>query len=271
MSRPPMSTESLCVSVSQLKTFMSCPRKYEYRYVRGLPPEFQPVNLAFGTTFHSTAAFMFSTLKSAGALPLLEELQQSFFEFWKAAASGPLPLQPDEEGDVVWDEHLALGFKMLIEFRGHFSGLEPGCVKGIEQPFTVDLHDPVTGELLDEKLTGVIDAVLVDDGRPTITELKTASKKYGPDQLCFDIQPTAYSFAGEQLGLDGAALQYVIVTKTRKPAVQVEHLRRDEKDVDDLLYTVVGVLKAIDAGVSYPVRNWQCRGCPFKSACAAAK
>lgn len=269
MTRPPLNTESLCVSVSQVSTYMSCPRKYEYRYVRGLTPEFMPVNLAFGSTFHSMAAFLFSELKSSGAIPSLEELQQFFFDSWKEAAMQPLALQADD-GAVAWDDHLATGFKMAAVFREHLLPMRAENVQAIELPFTVDLHHPVTGEVIDEKLTGVIDAVLVEDGVPVITELKTASKKYGPEQLA-SIQPTAYSFAMEQLGLQDAALQFVIVTKTRHPAVQVEHLRRDEHDVTDMLHVVTGVLKAIDAGVSYPVRNWQCRGCPFKSTCTTAK
>jgi CRISPR/Cas system-associated exonuclease Cas4 (RecB family) len=261
-----MNTESLCISVSQVKAFMSCPRKYEYRYIRGLAPEFQPVNLAFGSSFHSMAAFLFSELKASGSVPPLEVLQQLFHESWRAAADGPLPLNSDD-GDLDWEGLQATGFKMVAAFRSHFSDLKPEEVQAVEMPFTVDLHHPVTGEVLEEKLTGVIDAVLIEEGRPVVTELKTASKRYGADQLCFDVQPTAYSFAAEQFGLADAALKYVIVTKTKTPSVQVEHLRRDEHDVADLMHVVLGVLRAIDAGVSYPVRNWQCRGCQFKAAC----
>jgi hypothetical protein len=36
----------------------------------------------------------------------------------------------------------------------------PEKVVAVEEPFTVDLHHPDTGELLEEKLTGVLDLVV---------------------------------------------------------------------------------------------------------------
>ena len=55
------------------------------------------------------------------------------------------------------------------------------------------------------------------------------------------------------------------------PAVQVVDVRRDDYDEQDFLRTAGGVLRAIDAGVSYPMRGWQCRSCPYESACRESK
>ena len=57
------------------------------------------------------------------------------------------------------------------------------------------------------------------------------------------------------------------MTKTKVPAVQVVDIHRDDQAEQDFLRTAGGVLKAIDAGVSYPVRGWQCRTCPFLGPC----
>ena len=61
--------------------------------------------------------------------------------------------------------------------------------------------------------------------------------------------------------------RFQVVTKTKVPAVQVADIHRDEQDEQDFLRTAGGVLKAIDAGVSYPLRGWQCRTCPFQDPC----
>lgn len=65
-------------------------------------------------------------------------------------------------------------------------------------------------------------------------------------------------------------LKFNVVTKTKTPAVQVESLRRDDNDIEDFLRTAVGVLAAVDAGISFPIRGWACRGSQFKARCKAA-
>jgi hypothetical protein len=63
------------------------------------------------------------------------------------------------------------------------------------------------------------------------------------------------------------ALRFQVVTKTKVPAVPVVDIHRDDQAEADFVRTATGVLKAIDAGVSYPIRGWQCRTCPYESAC----
>jgi CRISPR/Cas system-associated exonuclease Cas4 (RecB family) len=142
-------------------------------------------------------------------------------------------------------------------------------VVAVEEPFSVLLHNPDTDEVLEERLTGFIDLVVLEDGHPVVVEHKTAAKKYGADQLRFDVQLTGYQYAMHQRGWADVGLRFQIVTKTKTPVVQVEDVLREGGDEVDFLRTVVGVLKAIDAGVFFPVRGWQCRGCQFRRRCGA--
>ncbi len=124
----------------------------------------------------------------------------------------------------------------------------------VEKSFAVPIRDVETGELFEEQLVGTIDLVLNEDGQRVIVEHKTAAKKYGLDQLRFDIQPTAYKLAAREMALGEVGLRYQVITKTKVPAIQIADVHRDDQDEDDFLRTVGGVLRAIDAGVSYPVR-----------------
>jgi CRISPR/Cas system-associated exonuclease Cas4 (RecB family) len=63
--------------------------------------------------------------------------------------------------------------------------------------------------------------------------------------------------------------RFQVFTKARGPALQFVDVQRDLQDEDDFLRTATGVLRAIDAGVSYPVRGWACRTCPYSYACAS--
>jgi len=261
----PVVEGQLIVSVSQLKTWTMCPRKYELHYVRGLPPAFKPVALAFGIAFHAAVGRYYSGIQSKGEAPTLEVIAQTFRDSWQVQLEEKTPpLQVDEEEDL--GGIVDLGIKMLGVFHTHAAG-RVVQVDSIEEPFAVDLHDPESGEILEEKLVGFFDLVLREQERRVVVELKTSARRYTQDQVAFDLQPSAYKFATEEMGWAGATLRYAIVTKTKSPVVQEEELLRGPLARDDFLRTAVGVLRAIDAGVSFPLRGWQCRTCPFKVPC----
>ncbi len=224
--------------------------------------------LAFGSAFHEAMAHHYGWLKAGEASPSLEASKQRFVDSFLAARNGPVPLQNDDDEGETFDLLMAKGLGMVQVALTH--PLASSKVLAVEQTFTVDLHHPDTGEVLDIKLLGVVDLVIDDEGTRTIVEHKTSARKYTADQLMFDVQPSAYAYAAGQLGWGDVGLKFNVVTKTKTPAVQVEDLRRDDNDIEDFLRTAVGVLAAVDAGISFPIRGWACRGCQFKARCKAA-
>ncbi len=255
---------TLYASVSQLKTFLMCPRKFDLRYVRGASPAFIPAALAFGTAVHSALARFYLGHQLNGTAPPLELITQTFRDAWAAATAGPVPLQVDDDEDIT--KLIDLGVRMLTVFHAHAAD-KPVLVEAIESPFAVPLHDPSTGEVLEEMLIGVFDLVVREGERRVIVEHKTSAKKYAQDQLEHDLQMSGYKFAANELGWSETGLRFQVLTKTKTPAVQLDDIVRGPLANDDFLRTAVGVLRGIDAGVSYPVRGWQCRGCPFRAPC----
>ena len=261
--------DELHVSISQLKSYLLCPRQFEFRYVRGLEQEFVPRALAFGIAFHSALARHYVDLRDVGESPPVEKLVETFREAWQLKVNGDIPLEGADDEDGPKTDPLDLAAKMLVKFDEHAEATEQDMVvEAVEQPFGISLCDPDTGEVLEERLVGVIDLVVREDGQTVVVEHKSAAKKWGVDQFRFDFQPTAYQLAmREQFALNEVGLRYQIVTKTKSPVVQVENVIRSFSDEDDFRRVSLGVLKAIDAGVSYPVRGWQCRSCPYQSRC----
>jgi ATP-dependent exoDNAse (exonuclease V) beta subunit len=230
------------------------------------------VLFAFGVALHSALAAHYEGIRQAGSPPSHEEVLQVFRDAWAEAVNGPIPLQvsnDDEEDDS--DAHVDKGVAMLTAFRVHPVTAGPVIVKSVEQRFSVPLFHPATGEELDERLSGVIDLVIEENGRNLVIDHKSSAKKFAADQLRYDFQLSAYQIAARELDLGEVGLRYQVITKTKKPAIYVEDIRRDEADEADFLNLAVGVLKAIDAGVSYPVRGWQCRSCPYQSACSSKR
>lgn len=259
--------DGLYVSISQLKTYLRCPRQYEFRYVRGEKPESVAVALVLGTAVHAALASYYTSLRD-GAVLALGDMLEVFAGAWIAAQTAELPVLTDDGAPLA--SVAAHGASMLRVFHAHAARAPAVRPVLIEAPFNVELHDPVTREVLDETLTGVIDLVAEREGRLRIFEHKTAARRYGRDQLEFDLQPTAYLYAARQLGLKVDGITFQIVTKAATPVVQVEDVERDAVAEDDFLLTVVGVLRAIDAAAFYPVRGWACRGCSYARRCASA-
>lgn len=260
--------DGLYVSVSQLKTYLRCPRQYEFRYVRGEKPESVAVALVLGSAVHAALASYYTGLRDGSALAL-DDMLEVYAGAWIAAQPADLPVLTDDGVPLASVE--AHGVAMLRAFHAHAARAPAVRPVLIEAPFNVDLHDPATGEVLDEKLTGVIDLVAERDGRLRIFEHKTAGRRYGRDQLEYDVQPTGYLFAARQLGLNVEGATFQVLVKTTTPVVQVEDVERDAAAENDFLLTVVGVLRAIDAGAFYPVRGWACRGCAYARSCAAGR
>jgi putative RecB family exonuclease len=264
----PNMPDGLHTSISQMKCFLRCPRQYELKYKLGIQPAFMPVAFAFGLSFHGAAAALYSELKATGKLPPREMLVDTFRDAWSRASEGPLPLQVDEDEPVDTGAVTDKGISMLDVFHAHVATTMNGhVVEGVEVPFVAALHDPDTGEVLDEQLVGTMDLVLRHGDHRIVVEHKTAARKWSDDQLAFDIQPTGYKFAAQQAGLGDVGLRLQVVTKTKLPVVQVADVERGPRDEDDFLRTAVGVLRAVDAGVAYPVRGWACKGCQFAHAC----
>lgn len=259
----PFKVEGLHFSVSQMKTWLQCPRKFEYRYIQGAEAEFVPMALVFGTAFHAALAHHYGWLQR-GEVAAEAEVQQRFVDAMQAAKSGEVPLQDDDDG-MSFDAALMKGPQMLEIALVHPSARPK--VLGVEQKFSVDLYDADTGEVRDEKLLGIIDLIVEEDGHRVLVEHKTSSRKYTVEQLVFDTQLSGYAFAAEMMAWGEVGLRFSVVTKTKLPQVQVEDVRRDDGDMADFLRTAVGVLKAVDAGVSFPVRGWQCKSCPFRARC----
>lgn len=257
MNVPTAQRAALHVSVSQVKTFMRCPRLYQYRYVLGAEREHVSSNLVFGSAVHAALAAYYVALLNGGDI-VTEELVQLFVDEWDGeVASLPNLLLPDGiDAGQLKDQGIAL----VRVFLDDVPSVEE--VLGVEQPFALDITDPTTGEVLEEQLVGALDAVVVQDGKRTVLEHKTAARRWSDDQVRWDLQ------AGVYLAVtDADLLRFQILVKNRTPVMQVADTFRTEASKAEALETTCRVLDAIRAGAFWPSRGWQCRSCEYASRC----
>jgi CRISPR/Cas system-associated exonuclease Cas4 (RecB family) len=248
-------------SISQLKTFLQCPRKYRFHYVDRLEPEFRPIALAFGTAFHVAVGYRLLQPSTAR-----DELHTIFRDSLMAEVKADgIPVLFEDEEDL--GQTIDLGIRMLDVFLEKVP--LPERVLGVEVPFVIELEHPVTGEIASLPLIGGVDAIVVDEGKLFVWELKTGKKKWSADQIEYDPQPTAYTMAARELGHNEAEVKLLVTTKTNRPDVQIERLVRRRGDESELAETALDVLHAVKAGVDARIRGWGCRPCAFADRCGA--
>ena len=247
----------LHASVSQIKTFLMCPRRYEYRYVLGAPAEHRSPNLVLGSAVHEALAGYYIALKMSETTSV-EQLVATFADAFDGMLDDKVPLLLDdgETAGAVKDT----GVGLVTVFAENV--IAPDKVVAVEKPFAIDVTDPVTGEVVEEQLVGSIDALVEIDGKTVILEHKTAARRYGDDVLKYDLQPGVYLAA-----IPANHLRYQVLLKTRKPAMETYDVTRTDAEQAEALLVICRVLDVIRAGIFWPNRGWQCADCEFRRRC----
>lgn len=217
------------LSVSAIKCFLSCPRKYHLGYVERARADYYPAALALGSAWHGAVAGWLNGEADVGALDatLRAELQERL-------RRDDIPVlfdDPEEDADRFTERAVKM-FKTFREFVPR-----PKTVVGTEIAFSTAIVHPRTGEVLPVPVVGAIDAVVVEaDGLGRLWELKTAAKKWPSSGGAteFDPQVTVYRKAIRELGYGELGLRILVTTKTKDPQVQILDVERGDGDETEL-------------------------------------
>ena len=254
------------ISYSQLKTYLTCPQKYQFQYVRGIPWEFVPEYFPFGRAIHEAAKLFYRTLKETGQRISLDDLTQHFKESWDRETQGNnIRYKENQSRDTLRDK----GAQLVKVF---YQNVAPQRIIGVEVPFSVDLVLEETGEVLPCKLSGIFDLIESDEeGSLIIVELKTGTKRFSDDQIDLDLQGTLYSYALKQIGFrtngDDTLVRYDQLLKQKTPDMETYYAVRGNVDFTWAYHLVRKVLRAIDHEVFHPIPGWQCKDCPYGKTC----
>ena len=83
------------------------------------------------------------------------------------------------------------------------------------------------------------------------------------------IRSTGYTLAAPLVGLPDAGVTLQVLLKTKQPALELYHPTRTDRDRQDFIQIISGVLCAIKIGAFYPIRDWPCQSCPYAGPCMA--
>ena len=250
------------ISWSALSTFRTCPLKYRFRYVDGLPEESVSSALVFGSGIHTAVEEHFQAILAGDPMPDIDKLLFAYRSAW-------LPHDPDAIGFGSKDTRQTLddlAARMLTAFIASPVAAVDGRVLGVEEE--------IRGVLVEgmPDLYGRVDLLTEDDDTLTVTDIKTSRGKWSDEQV---------EDSGEQLLLYSKlaseispgkkiATRFLVLTKTKEPVIE-EHTR--EVEPGNVKRTMAGaerVWRAIEAGVFYPAPSvMACSGCGYRAACRA--
>ena len=254
------------LSHSQLSTMRSCPRKFAFQYVEKAPADFIPASLIFGGSIHSALELYFrARLEGLEVTP--GAMQSAYHDGWKRqqAITGihvPVRFNKDQTDDSLH----ALADRIIASFLASPLANPKGQILGVEEELRIQL-DPELPDLLAR-----VDLVTKTDGALHVVDFKTSRSKWTEQKA----QESA-----EQLLLYGATvkqmsehldvsvkLHFAIITKAKKPVVQLIPIEADADRVAGLRESVSQIWQAIQSGNFYPNPSPQnCSICPFRSRC----
>ena len=188
-----LENRTLDISMSSIKCFLTCRRKYCLRYVEGLEPLRKARPLSMGGAFHKGLEILWN----GGDMTAAREA---------VAAS----YTPDQRIEAGFDPDLAETILCEYDARVHWKAWG---IQKAERKFRINMGYGLW-------LNGYIDAVASCDSRGLLIETKLLSSIDDGylNHLLWDDQAAIYLYAARRLGIEVSGIMYNIVQKpTIKP------------------------------------------------------
>jgi DNA helicase-2/ATP-dependent DNA helicase PcrA len=246
-------------SYSQLKTYETCPRQYEYAYVLRVPQKPNPA-LSFGTTVHSTLRDLYSLLKqSQGGLegitniPTKQDLLKLYEKHWVSTGY---------ENSKHEEERKKGGVEIMKNYYDEVFSEDEKPMR-LEESFDVHIGSTV--------FVGKIDRIDFVGKNGDMTEVKIIDYKTGREKEEKDIKddfqlPLYALFAEQKLGLKVVGAEYIYVETGKRLEVDISSERRELAKE-----RLVEVTDLVREGKFAPTPGFQCRYCDYNSICKYAE
>jgi CRISPR/Cas system-associated exonuclease Cas4 (RecB family) len=198
------------VSVSQLQTFMSCPKKWEYNYINKLKPRVERAYLTIGKLCHvgMQTAMTLKWQIDRGAV-----YRDTFDVLWLSLKAMKMEWDNYIESTDLLDEEIPDLEQMLKDAEAVFEqafwefNIDKyevlSVFDGIQWQPALELHFVVPCEG-SKGLHGFIDAILYDRETECVwcTDYKFRKSLSPDEEEAFNVQNAVYSYACQKMGID---------------------------------------------------------------------
>jgi putative RecB family exonuclease len=250
------------LSHSAIQLYRTCPLRFFFRYVRGLPEKTVSANMVMGGAIHAALEAHYRELL-CGRDPLtLDDLLAAFWEHWESQAGIEIRFNKGEDVNEVG----RVAERILRAFQGSKLARPEGTIIGIEESVRGSVVPGVP------ELVARIDLILETASTIRVVDFKTARSSWGcehledaSDQLLLYHELLKPLAAGKPM-----QLEFAVFTKTRVPDIALHQVQADARQIERTKRVTERVWKGIELGLFYPNPSpLNCPTCPYRSACRA--
>jgi hypothetical protein len=222
------------LSFSAIRTYQTCPLRYYFRYVVGLPERTASASLIFGAAMHRAIEHHYRRLLIGNEPPHLDQLLEHF-RLERAERRRELRLTTAEKKE----EFDPLAQRVLAAFKMHPMAFPEGRILAVEEELRGNLVPGIPD------LLGKLDLVVETDDALIIEDWKSARSRWTEEQVLDAAeQPLLYS----ELVKDFAPskqlkISFAVLTKTRQVQIEQHTLAVEPRRVDRVKRIVERVLE----------------------------
>jgi CRISPR/Cas system-associated exonuclease Cas4 (RecB family) len=255
------------LSWSGIKSYATCPRKFAFRYIDQVPEEFKPSSLAFGSAFHTAVERVQEARLQGLSVPPLDEILNAFDTAWSNETLGT-DVQFCKEEDAQSLRELA---QRMLAVYSEYAALEttlpePAQIISIEHSNRFHLLADVP------PIESRIDLLELQGTDLIVSDLKSSRSRWNETKVQEAVPQLVLYAMGllplmRELGATRIVTKFVVVSKAKKPVVQVLQPQASQDDVVRLKQTITETWSAIQTGLFVKRESWACAQCPYKYRC----
>ena len=242
-------------SYSAFQTFLTCPLKYQFRYIDKVEPERTGSCFPFGRAFHAAL----SERARIGQDMSVREVNDVFEDFLKA--------ELDATPNVVFKENESLD-SMLIQGSNMLEAVcenwtdDFSSVKSVAESFSVTVPG------LSKPLIGEFDCIVEDGKDICIVDWKTSASRWPAGKADKDLQATVFTYAYNAKYDIKPLFRFDVVTKAKTPTVSNYYTLRTQSELDRFTALANRIEKNVCSGNFYPNETgFSCGECPYADHC----